>query len=143
MVSVVKVKHDEISAGHEPTLFRSDRPDLADGAQSRDFVWVGDVVDIALWWLEARDAPNGLFNVGSGRARTYLDLAHAVSDAAGAPRAVRFIDMPPALAGQYQSFTEAPLARLRAAGYSGQFTTLEAGIERYVRGYLKRPDPHL
>jgi ADP-L-glycero-D-manno-heptose 6-epimerase len=83
---------------------------------------------------------NGLFNLGTGRARTYLDLAHAVADAAGVKRAVEFIDMPAALAGQYQSFTEAPMNRLRAAGYGGQFTPLEEGVRRYVQDHLAGPD---
>ncbi|MDE2583628.1 MAG: ADP-glyceromanno-heptose 6-epimerase [Rhodospirillales bacterium] len=139
MISVVKVKHDEVAAGLAPRLFRSDRADLADGAQARDFIWVGDVVDVILWLLDS-PAVNGMFNVGTGRARTYLDLAHAVCDAAGAPRQVAFIDMPPKLRGQYQSFTQASTARLRAAGYAGAFTPLEEGIRRYVQDYLARPD---
>jgi ADP-L-glycero-D-manno-heptose 6-epimerase len=142
MVSVVKVKHDEIAAGRAPTLFRSTEPDLADGAQARDFIWVGDVVAILLWLLDTPDV-SGLFNVGTGVARTYLDLARAVCAAAGVERDVAFIDMPEALRGQYQSFTQAPVERLRAAGYAAPFTPLEAGVARYVRDYLARPDPYL
>jgi ADP-L-glycero-D-manno-heptose 6-epimerase len=141
MISVVKVKYDEVAAGRAPRLFRSDRPDLADGQQKRDFIWVDDVVDVMLW-LQATPAVSGLFNLGTGTARSYLDLAHAVCDAAGVERAVEFIDMPPALRGQYQSFTEAPMDRLRAAGYPGQFTPLEDGIRRYVRDHLRHPDPY-
>ena len=140
MISVVKVKYDELRAGLAPRLFRSDRPGLADGAQARDFIWVGDVVDVMLWLMDT-PAVNGLFNLGTGRARSYLDLAHAVCDAAGAPRAVAFIDMPEKLRGQYQSFTEARMERLRAAGYAGQFTPLEEGIRRYVQDYLMQADP--
>lgn len=139
MVSVVKVKHDEIRAGLKPRLFRSDRPDVADGAQQRDFIWVGDVVDVLLWLLDTPGA-NGLFNLGTGQARSYLDLARAVCDAAGAPPDVAFIDMPERLRGQYQSFTEARMERLRQAGYGGQFTPLEDGVRRYVRDYLQGPD---
>ena len=142
MVSVVKVKHDEVAQGQAVRLFRSDQPGLADGQQKRDFIWVGDVVDVMLWLLDTPSAC-GLFNVGTGQARSYLDLAHAVCDAAGRPRAVEFIDMPENLRGQYQSFTEASPARLRAAGYSGQFTPLELGIARYVQGYLGQPDRYL
>ncbi len=141
MISVVKVKHDEVLAGQAPRLFRSDRPDLADGAQARDFIWIGDVVAVILWLLDT-PAVNGLFNVGTGRARTYRDLAHAVCDAAGVPRAIAYIDMPDKLRGQYQSFTEAGTARLRAAGFGGQFTPLEDGIRRYVQDYLRQPDPY-
>ena len=139
MISVVKVKYDEVAAGGGARLFRSTEPGLADGAQRRDFIWVGDVVDVALWLL---DSPHvcGLFNVGTGLARTYLDLAHAVSDAAGVPRQVEFIEMPAALRGQYQSFTEANVNRLRAAGYPGQFTPLEEGVRRYVQDYLSQSD---
>ncbi len=139
MVSVVKVKHDEVSAGQPARLFRSDRAGLADGAQRRDFIWVGDVVDVMLWLLD-RPEVGGLFNLGTGTARSYLDLAHAVCDAAGRPRSVEFIDMPQALHGQYQSFTEARMDRLRAAGYEGQFTPLEEGVRRYVQDYLEAPE---
>jgi ADP-L-glycero-D-manno-heptose 6-epimerase len=142
MISVVKVKHDEVLAGQAPRLFRSDRPDLADGEQKRDFIWVGDVVDVIGWLLQT-PAANGLFNVGTGQARTYLDLAHAVSRAAGAPEEVTFIDMPAELRGQYQSFTEASPARLRAAGYRAPFTPLEEGIRRYVREHLRGTDMYL
>ena len=117
-------------------------PGLADGAQRRDFIWVGDVVDVLLWLLDTPDVC-GLFNVGTGRARTYLDLAHAVCDAAGVPRRIEFIDMPDKLRGQYQSFTEASMARLRAAGYAGQFTPLEEGVRRYVQDYLAQADPYV
>ncbi|HVY14577.1 MAG TPA: ADP-glyceromanno-heptose 6-epimerase [Rhodopila sp.] len=139
MISVVKVKHDEVAAGGPARLFKSDQPGLPDGAQARDFIWVGDVVDVMLWLLETPKV-SGLFNLGTGRARTYLDLAHAVCDAAGQPRQVQFIDMPASLVGQYQSFTEAPMGRLRAAGYGGQFTPLEEGIRRYVQNHLAAAD---
>ena len=142
MISVIKRKYDEIAAGRPAQLFRSDRPNLPDGAQARDFIHVDDVVEVMLWLL-ATPTVSGLFNVGTGSARTYLDLAHAVADAAGRERSVEFIDMPDNLRGQYQSFTQASTDRLRAAGYPGQFTTLEAGIARYVRGHLARPDPYL
>jgi ADP-L-glycero-D-manno-heptose 6-epimerase len=136
MVSVVKVKHDDILAGQAPRLFRSNRPDIADGAQQRDFIWVGDVVDVLLWLYDTPTAC-GLFNLGTGQARSYLDLAYAVCAAAGMPAEVEFIDMPPALRDQYQNFTEAPMARLRAAGYTNPFTSLEDGIGRYVRDHLR------
>jgi ADP-L-glycero-D-manno-heptose 6-epimerase len=135
MISVVKVKYDEISAGGPARLFRSDVPGLADGHQARDFIWVGDVVDVMLWLFDHQDV-NGLFNLGTGQARTYLDLAYAVCDAAGKPRAVEFVDTPQELRGQYQSFTQASMDRLRSVGYSGQFTPLEDGIRHYVHDYL-------
>ena len=99
----------------------------------------GKTTRVPLWLLDT-PAVNGLFNLGTGRARTYLDLAHAVCDAAGQPRNVEFIDMPASLQGQYQSFTEAPMERLRAAGYAGQFTPLEEGIRQYVQNHLAKTD---
>lgn len=141
MISVVKVKWDEVRAGGAARLFRSDRPDLADGAQARDFIWVGDVVDVILWLLDTPGV-EGLFNLGTGQARTYLDLAHAVCDAAGVPRRVEFMDMPAALHGQYQSFTQARMDRLRGAGYPGQWTPLEEGVRRYVQEFLQTPDAY-
>jgi ADP-L-glycero-D-manno-heptose 6-epimerase len=139
MISVVKIKYDEIAAGLPARLFRSEVPGLPDGQQSRDFIWVGDVVDVMLWLFDHPEV-NGLFNVGTGQARTYLDLAHAVCDAAGKPHAVEFIDTPQVLKAQYQSFTQAPMDRLRTAGYAGQFTPLEEGVRRYVQDYLATAD---
>lgn len=142
MVSVVKVKYDELMRGGPATLFRSNVPGLADGAQARDFIWVGDVVNVMLWLL---DNPHvgGLFNCGTGVARTYLDLAHAVCDAAGVARQVAFVDMPEALRGHYQSYTCADMTRLRAAGYIRPFTSLEDGVRRYVHDYLVTADAYL
>jgi ADP-L-glycero-D-manno-heptose 6-epimerase len=122
-------------------LFKSVSPDLADGEQKRDFIWVGDVVDVMMW-LFRTPSVNGLFNLGTGQARTYLDLAHAVCDAAGVERRVEFIDMPQALRGQYQSYTQASLARLRAAGYGQEFTSLEKGVATYVKEYLMQQSPY-
>jgi ADP-L-glycero-D-manno-heptose 6-epimerase len=141
MISVVKVKHDEVLAGLRPRLFRSDRAEVADGAQKRDFIWVGDIVDVLLWLLDTPRV-NGLYNLGTGQARSYLDLAHAVCAAAGVAQEVEFIDMPVGLIGQYQSFTEADMTRLRASGYAGHFTGLEDGVARYVRDYLRSGEPY-
>ncbi len=139
MISVVKVKHDEVRAGHAARLFRSTQPGLADGQQMRDFIWVGDVVDVMLWLLAAPGV-NGLFNLGTGHARSYLHLAEAVCRAAQVPERVEFIDMPEGLRGGYQSFTQARMERLRAAGYQGEFTVLEEGVRRYVVDYLETAD---
>ena len=141
MISVVKVKYDEVAAGRAPRLFRSDQAEIADGEQRRDFIWVGDVVDVLLWLLDTPEA-SGIFNVGTGQARSYRDLARAVCAAAGAPDQVEFIDMPAALHGQYQSFTEAPVNRLRAAGYAAPFTPLEEGVRRYVQDFLGAASPY-
>ena len=88
MISVVKVKYDEVAAGRAPRLFRSDQAELADGEQRRDFIWVGDVVDVLLWLLDTPEA-SGIFNVGTGQARSYRDLARAVCAAAGRARSGR------------------------------------------------------
>ena len=141
MISVVKRKWDEVREGRPATLFRSDRPGVSDGQQARDFIWVGDVVDILLWLLEHPGAC-GLFNVGTGRARSYEDLARAVCSACDRPEAIEFVPMPEALRGHYQSFTQARMDRLREVGYDGQFTPLEDGIRAYAE-LLASPDPYL
>jgi ADP-L-glycero-D-manno-heptose 6-epimerase len=139
MVSVVKVKHDEFAKGGPATLFRSDQAGLADGAQARDFIWVGDCVTVLRWWLDA-PAASGLFNLGTGQARTYRDLVSAVARAMGVEDRVGWIDMPDALRGQYQNFTQARMDRLRDAGFGGQFTPLEEGVRQYVRDFLMTGD---
>ena len=139
MISVVKVKLDEVRAGATPRLFRSDRADIADGEQKRDFIWVGDTVDVMLWLLDHPEV-NGLFNLGTGTARSYRAVAEAVCRAMGVAPGVEFIDMPPALRGRYQSFTEAPMSRLREAGFAGQFTPLEEGVARYAAIPAADPD---
>jgi ADP-L-glycero-D-manno-heptose 6-epimerase len=140
MVSVVKVKYDELAAGGAARLYRSVQGGIADGEQARDFIWVGDAVNVMLWLLE-HPAVSGLFNVGTGRARSYLDMAGAVADAAGLPCRVEFVDMPASLQAQYQSFTCARMDRLRAAGYQAPFTSLEDGVATYVRDYLRQANP--
>ena len=141
MISVVKRKWDEVHAGAPASLFRSDRQDVPDGEQRRDFIWVGDAVDIMLWLLE-NPGVSGLFNVGTGRARTYRDLAGIVCRSCGRAEAITFVPMPEDLHGHYQSFTEARMDRLRAAGYQGQSTPLEEGVRRYA-DILASPDPYL
>ena len=141
MVSVVKVKHDDVLAGHAPKLFRSTQPGVADGQQMRDFIWVGDVVDVMLWLL-ANPGVSGLFNVGSGSARSYQHLAEAVCRASDVPERIEFVDMPAGLRGGYQSYTQADTGRLRDAGYGGQFTGLEEGVRRYIQEFLATAEPY-
>lgn len=135
MISVIKVKYDELMAGGPVRLFQSDRPDIADGQQKRDFIWVGDVVNVLLWLLE-HPSVSGLFNCGTGQARTYEALARAVCAAAGRPAEIDYIPMPESLKGQYQSFTQADMSALYEAGYTASFTSLEEGISRYIGEYL-------
>ena len=122
-------------------LFRSHRPDCTDGGQSRDFVWVGDCVAVMLWLMD-NPRVSGLFNVGSGAARSFLDVARAVYGAAGRNLDVEFIDIPDSIRGQYQYFTCAKMERLRAAGFTAQATGLEAAVGEYVRK-LGSGDPYL
>ena len=142
MKSVVAQIWPDVSKGRTVQLFKSHRPDVADGGQLRDFVYVRDVVDV-IEWLADRPDVSGVFNLGSGRARSFRALAEAVFVAAGRPPQIEYKPMPTELQGRYQYFTEARMERLRAAGYDGQFTSLEDGVGDYVRGYLSQPDPYL
>jgi len=142
MISVVKVKHDEVAAGGPARLFKSTEPGLADGAQARDFIWVGDVV-AALRFLVDVPAVGGIFNLGTGVARRYVDLARAVCAANGVGERIEYVDMPGVLKGQYQSFTEAPMGRLRQLGFNAGFTSLEEGVGRYVAEFLRRDEIYL
>jgi ADP-L-glycero-D-manno-heptose 6-epimerase len=141
MQSVVARNFAAVQRGEPLRLFRSQRPDYADGGQLRDFIYVADCVEVILWLLENPQV-SGLFNVGTGVARSWLDLARAVFAATGQPEAIEFIDMPATLAAKYQYYTQAQVARLRQAGYARPFTTLEAGIADYVHGYLGRSEPY-
>jgi len=141
MASVVFHKFHEAAQGAPARLFRSDRPDYADGGQMRDFVHVDDCVATMLWLLD-NPKVSGLFNVGAGTARSFLDLIRAMYAGMDRNAAIEFIDMPEDLRGKYQYFTEAPLGKLRAAGYTRPATVLEEGVGRYVRDFLMQPDPH-
>lgn len=139
--SVLAHMHPRAAAGETVRLFRSHRPDYPDGGQKRDFVWVGDCVDVVEWLLE-RGAGGGVLNVGSGRARTFLDLANGLFEALGLPPNIEFTDTPPAIRRNYQYFTEADLSRLRALGYEKQMTPLEAGVAAYA-ALLASDDPYV
>jgi ADP-L-glycero-D-manno-heptose 6-epimerase len=141
MQSVVAQNTRKLIAGEPLRLFRSYRSDYADGGQLRDFVYVNDCVDIVDWLLQ-HPKVSGLFNVGTGKARSWLDLAHAIYAAIEKPANVEFIPMPPQLIDKYQYFTEARMDRLRSAGYSRPFTDLDTGVGEYVRQYLTRDDPY-
>jgi len=141
MASVVLHKYRQIAAGEPATLFASDRPGIADGDQKRDFVHVEDCVQ-AILWLLAHPRVSGLFNIGSGQARSFLDLTRAIYVALGRQAEIRFVPMPADLAGKYQYFTEAPLGRLRAAGYDRPAISLEDGVGDYVRRFLTQSDPY-
>ena len=135
MASVILHAFDQIRADGEVRLFKSYRPDVADGEQRRDFVFVEDVVDV-LHFALATPLARGIFNLGSGTSRTFLDLARATSAALGVAPQIRFIEMPEALRARYQYATEATMGRLRSVGYTRPFTTLEDGARRYVERLL-------
>jgi ADP-L-glycero-D-manno-heptose 6-epimerase len=141
MKSVAAQIWPRVSWGEPVRLFKSHHPDYADGGQLRDFVYVRDVADVVMWLL---DNPNvsGIFNLGSGEARSFADLALAVYDAAGAEPKIEYVDMPEAIRDRYQYYTRADVSRLRAAGYDAAFTSLEEGIADYVGRYLSQPDPY-
>lgn len=139
--SVIAHLWPKVTAGEPARLFRSHRAGVADGAQARDFVWVGDCVSVLLW-LYDDPSVSGLFNIGSGKARSFKDLATAVFAAAGRPVAIEYVDTPQALRDKYQYFTQARLERLRTAGYSAPFLELEDGVARYVRDFLMSDDPY-
>jgi len=139
MQSVVAQKYPLAASGEALTLFRSYRPDVPDGGQKRDFVYVGDCADVALWLLDHPEV-NGLFNLGTGHARSFDDLAREVFSALGRPVNIKYIDMPAVIRPNYQYFTEASMERLRKVGYSRPFTSLADGVREYVGRYLSQPD---
>lgn len=136
MASIVLHAFDQIRATGRVRLFRSHRAGIADGHQARDFVFVDDVVETIVALVE-RPLSRGIFNLGSGRARTFADAAQAVFAALGRPVDIEFIDTPADLREQYQYFTEAKMTRLRDAGYARTSTALETGVERYVQALVE------
>jgi ADP-L-glycero-D-manno-heptose 6-epimerase len=139
MRSVVVQVFEGMLQGKPASLFKSSNPNYADGGQMRDFVWVHDVVDAMIWFYQhGRDG--GIYNLGSGKARSFADLATAVFEAAGRKPEIRYIDMPESLKDRYQYFTEGDMGRLRAAGWPRNSTSLEQGVEEYVRHYLSKSD---
>ena len=141
MRSVAHQLHEQIAAGDPVHLFRSHHPDYEDGGQMRDFVSVDDCVDVMMWLLDQPDA-SGLFNLGTGTARSFSDLAHAVYTAMGAAPEIEFIDTPEAIRDKYQYFTQASMAKLREAGCEHAFRPLEESVGEYVRDFLDQDDPY-
>ncbi len=137
MASVIFHTARQIKATGKMKLFRSHRPDVKDGEQMRDFIYVKDVVDICEWLYSHRESvPSGLYNVGTGTARTFRDLAENTFRAMGLKPRIEFIDTPEDIRDTYQYFTEADMSKLRAAGYEKPFSSLEDGIDDYVKNYL-------
>jgi ADP-L-glycero-D-manno-heptose 6-epimerase len=135
MASVVLHAFDQRRAGGPIRLFRSHRPGIADGQQARDFIDVADVVSVLMFAL-TKPVTRGIRNLGTGTARTYLDLARVVCRALGVSEKIEFIDTPISIRDKYQYFTQARMERLREAGYREAFRTLETGVESYVGALL-------
>jgi ADP-L-glycero-D-manno-heptose 6-epimerase len=139
MMSVLARRFDDISAGRPVQLFKSHRDGIADGDQRRDFICVEDVVRVMMWLL-ASPSVSGIFNVGTGAARSFKDLMLSAYAALGAPAKLDYIEMPESIRGSYQYFTQGKVDRLHAAGYNGGFTALEDAVASYVRNYLNSAD---
>jgi ADP-L-glycero-D-manno-heptose 6-epimerase len=135
MASVVFHAFNQITATGGMKLFRSHRPDYKDGEQLRDFVYVKDVCNVCLFLMEHR-THSGLYNLGSGRARTFLDLVRATFAAMGKEEHISFVDTPADIRDKYQYFTEADMRKLQGIGYTTPFTALEDGVRDYVGNYL-------
>lgn len=137
MASVIFHAHKQISATHKMKLFRSHNPEYKDGEQMRDFVYVKDVVDVCYFLMHHRKN-SGIYNLGSGKARTFIDLTRNVFRAMNKKEDISFIDTPEDIRDKYQYFTEAKMEKLKNIGYTKPFHTLEEGVSDYVRNYLEK-----
>jgi ADP-L-glycero-D-manno-heptose 6-epimerase len=139
MMSLLAKRFDDGKAGRAIRLFKSHREGIADGDQRRDFIYVDDAVAVMHWLL---DTPNvcGIFNVGTGQARSFRDMMLAMFAALGREPSIEYIDMPGSIRDHYQYFTQASVENLRRAGYNAGFTSLEDAVRRYVNSFLDRPD---
>jgi ADP-L-glycero-D-manno-heptose 6-epimerase len=135
MASVVWHAFHQIRNTDRMKLFRSHQPDFKDGEQKRDFIYVDDVVEVCYYMMHDRQHP-GIYNLGTGQARTFIDLARAVFHAMNKQEIIEFIDTPEDIRDKYQYFTQAEMKKLRSIGYSKPFTSLEKGISQYVKEYL-------
>jgi len=136
MRSVIAKKFEQIQEQGYIELFKSNNPDYKDGEQMRDFIYVTDAVAATLHFLEASSA-NGVFNVGTGKARAWNDVAKAMFKAMDKKEDIRYVDMPANLKDQYQDFTQADISKLRKAGFKQEFMRLEDAIEDYIKNYLQ------
>lgn len=142
MTSVVFKAYNQIRDNGTVKLFRSHHPDFADGEQMRDFVYVKDCTKIMQWLLETPSA-TGLFNVGTGQARSFRDLVGATFEALGKTPSITYIPMPETIREKYQYYTCADCGNIRKAGFTQAMTPLEEGVRDYVLNYLDKPVPHL
>jgi ADP-L-glycero-D-manno-heptose 6-epimerase len=137
MASVIFHAYNQIAEKGSMKLFRSHRPDFADGGQMRDFVYVKDVVEVCMFLMHHRKN-SGIYNLGSGQARSFNDLALASFQAMGKVPSIEFVDTPADIRDKYQYFTEANMAKLISIGYNKPFHTLEEGVHDYVTNYLQQ-----
>jgi ADP-L-glycero-D-manno-heptose 6-epimerase len=135
MASIVLHAYQTIRETGEMKLFRSHREDVPDGEQKRDFIYVDDIAEVMLFFMENQNYP-GIYNVGTGKARSYLDLTRAVFESLRLNPEINFVDTPNDIRSRYQYFTEAEISKLREIGYHKPFTDLEQGVEEYVSNYL-------
>ena len=135
MASVILHAFKQITQSNEMKLFRSHNPNYRDGEQLRDFIYVKDVVDTCIFLMETRKH-SGIYNLGTGEARTFLDLTKATFKAMGIKENISFVDTPADIRDKYQYFTEASMSKLRSIGYTKPFHTLEQGVSDYVKNYL-------
>ena len=135
MASVIMHAFNQISNTDHMKLFRSHNPDFKDGEQMRDFVYVKDVVEICYFLMHHRK-DSAIYNLGSGKARTFLDLVRATFAAMGKEESISFVDTPADIRDKYQYFTEANMDKIKSIGYDKAFTSLEDGVKDYVQGYL-------
>jgi ADP-L-glycero-D-manno-heptose 6-epimerase len=135
MASVIFHAYRQILETGKVKLFRSHRPDFEDGKQLRDFIYVKDVVDVLYWMMSKRPA-SGIYNLGTGHARSFLDLATSTFRSINREPLIEFIDTPADIREKYQYFTEARIEKLHSAGYDSPFYSLEDGIEEYVQEFL-------
>jgi len=135
LASVIFHAFNQIQQTGEMKLFRSHKADVKDGEQKRDFVYVKDVTEV-MYFLMHHRKDSGIYNLGSGQARTFLDLAFSTFKALGKKPDIKFIPTPEDIRDKYQYFTEAKMDKLRSIGYHKPFHTLEEGIEDYVKSYL-------
>ncbi len=139
MQSVIAKLFEAVRDGQTVRLFRSDREGIADGQQKRDFIYVKDCTRAIIWLLDHPEV-SGIFNLGTGMARSFEDLARGIGLALGKPVNIEYIEMPQALRGKYQYFTQAEMTKFRGRGLNFDFHSLEDGIADYVRHYLDQPD---
>jgi ADP-L-glycero-D-manno-heptose 6-epimerase len=138
MASVIFHTFHQIKNTGGMKLFRSHRPDFKDGHQSRDFIYVKDILNMILYFMNNQNVDSDIYNFGAGKARTFLDLAKSTFTAMNVPENISYIDTPVDIRDAYQYFTEADITKVRAAGYTQEFTTLEDGVNEYVNEYLKK-----